>query len=273
MRELKKLPANRSEDDLYQFMCLKNQLILRYCLNINFYMIMKSKAKQTKNHPIRQMLILYRKMFKEVQEYQEKLGFSTIDALIDQLKKNLGQNKVQSKTIIGKKKRSADGPSVERLKRVKFIDEGSMGTEEMVIEGEKKRKSAKKVLSKLSLEEQQQAKQSVMKKAEQKLKKMDEEEAEYYSDEEQDEKQVLFVHKRDDVKRRKISKMIEKNKGLTPYRKKDYRNPRVRYTSKFVKAEKKRRSQVKEPVKEINKYAGEFHGIKAGVVRSVKFKH
>jgi U3 small nucleolar RNA-associated protein 3 len=102
--------------------------------------------------------------------------------------------------------------------------------------------------------------------------KDEEEDKEFYSEEEQDEKEVLFVHKRDDVKKRRITRMIEKNKGLTPYRKRDYRNPRVRYKTKYKKAEIKRKSQVKEPVKEIKKYSGEYHGIKSSVVRSVRFK-
>jgi U3 small nucleolar RNA-associated protein 3 len=260
IQELTKVSDQIKQDDLFQFMCVKKQLIMRYCLNINFYLALKCRGKQTKQHPVRQTLILYRKMLKEVQEYQSKLGYATVEQLIEQIKKNVGRNRLESKTIIADRKKKSG-------KRVTI--QGVDSDEEEADERWNVRKAKKS--GSMSLHEEVEAKRTALQKAEGKLKQM-EKDAEYYSDEHQDEKEVLFVHKRDDVKKRKISRMIEKNKGLTPYRRKDLRNPRLRYKSKFVKAEKKRRSQVSDPVKEINRYAGEFHGIKAATVRSVKIK-
>lgn len=255
--ELKQTSSGANDDDLYQFMCVKRQLIMRYCLNINFYLALKCRGKQVKQHPVRQTLLLYRKMLKEVQTYQENLGYSTAEALIAQIKENAGHNRLIGKTIIASKKSSK--------KRV-TIEEESDSNEPIETTAKKSRKSKS-----LSLQEEVETKRKALQKAEDQIKRM-EADAEYYSDEHQDEKQVLFVHKRDDVKKRKISRMIEKNKGLTPYRRKDHANPRLRYKSKFAKAEKKRRSQVSDPVKEISRYSGEYHGIKANTVRSVKIK-
>lgn len=72
--------------------------------------------------------------------------------------------------------------------------------------------------------------------------------------------------------KRKISYAIEKNKGLTPHRKKDVRNPRVKKRKKFEEKKKKLAS-----IKPIYKggegrggYGGELTGIKKGLVKSTK---
>jgi len=52
---------------------------------------------------------------------------------------------------------------------------------------------------------------------------------------------------------RAITWSMKKNKGLTPSRKKEVRNPRVRNKNKFVKAQKKRKGQVREMRTEADK--------------------
>lgn len=77
----------------------------------------------------------------------------------------------------------------------------------------------------------------------------------------------------DEEDRRGITYEMSKNKGLTAQKKKSVRNPRVKHRMKFKKALVKRKSQVREPRKEVSKYGGEFSGIKSSLVRSIKFKH
>ncbi|GIY47634.1 something about silencing protein 10 [Caerostris extrusa] len=72
--------------------------------------------------------------------------------------------------------------------------------------------------------------------------------------------------------KRTVTYQIAKNKGLTPKRKKEYRNPRVRNRMKFRKAKIRRKGQVREVVREIKRYDGEASGISANVVRSIKLK-
>lgn len=76
----------------------------------------------------------------------------------------------------------------------------------------------------------------------------------------------------DGVEKRGINYQIAKNKGLTPHRSKEQRNPRVKHRMKFRKAKIRRKGQIREPRKELQKYGGEMSGIKATVVRSVKLK-
>ena len=72
--------------------------------------------------------------------------------------------------------------------------------------------------------------------------------------------------------KRKISYAIEKNKGLTPKRNKDVRNPRVKKRKKFE--EKKKKLGSIRPVYKGGEgrggYGGELTGIKKGLIRSVK---
>jgi U3 small nucleolar RNA-associated protein 3 len=75
--------------------------------------------------------------------------------------------------------------------------------------------------------------------------------------------------------RRMISYQIEKNKGLTPHRKKSVRNPRVKKKEKYKEKQKKLKSMM--PVFDSKKkqagganYGGELTGIKKGLVRSRK---
>ena len=72
--------------------------------------------------------------------------------------------------------------------------------------------------------------------------------------------------------KRQITYQIQKNKGLTPHRKKEVRNPRVKKRMKFEERQKKLRS-VKATYKGgegPGGYQGELSGIKTGLVKSVK---
>lgn len=71
-------------------------------------------------------------------------------------------------------------------------------------------------------------------------------------------------------KRRPINMAIKKNRGLTPYKKKEYRNPRVKHKLKFKKAMTKRRRLVKEAQSEFHRYSGEATGIKTSTIKSIK---
>ncbi|EAQ91384.1 hypothetical protein CHGG_03319 [Chaetomium globosum CBS 148.51] len=72
--------------------------------------------------------------------------------------------------------------------------------------------------------------------------------------------------------KRQITYQIQKNKGLTPHRKKEVRNPRVKKRMKYEEKQKKLRS-----IKAVYKggegpggYQGELSGIKTGLVKSTK---
>jgi len=76
----------------------------------------------------------------------------------------------------------------------------------------------------------------------------------------------------EEQEKRAISYNMAKNKGLTPYRKKELRNPRVKHRMKFRKATVRRKGQVRTARTEVRKYEGELTGIKMNISKSIKFK-
>ncbi|VVC25892.1 Sas10/Utp3/C1D,Sas10 C-terminal domain [Cinara cedri] len=76
----------------------------------------------------------------------------------------------------------------------------------------------------------------------------------------------------DSNKKRPITYQISKNKGLTPRRKKELRNPRVKNRMKYRKAKIRRKGQIREPRTEIRRYDGEISGIKVNLSKSIKIK-
>jgi U3 small nucleolar RNA-associated protein 3 len=73
--------------------------------------------------------------------------------------------------------------------------------------------------------------------------------------------------------KRKATYKILANRGLTPYRKKENRNPRVKKKIKYENALKKIGSVKRLVVdkSKVGKYHGEVTGIKANLARSVRF--
>ncbi|KAK5313882.1 something about silencing protein 10 [Exophiala xenobiotica] len=106
-----------------------------------------------------------------------------------------------------------------------------------------------------------------------KLKKADKrEKAEAYAEAARQGAQVYEEEQIGPDGKRKITYAIEKNKGLTPKRKKDVRNPRVKKRKKYDEKMKKLASirQVYKGGEGRGGYGGEATGIKTNVVKSIK---
>ena len=70
--------------------------------------------------------------------------------------------------------------------------------------------------------------------------------------------------------KREINYQIEKNRGLTPRRNKDLKNPRKKHRIKYNKALIRRKGQVQDQRERRESYGGEATGIKSRVTKSVK---
>ena len=70
--------------------------------------------------------------------------------------------------------------------------------------------------------------------------------------------------------KRLINYEIEKNRGLTPRRNKDLKNPRKKHRIKYQKALVRRKGQVQDQRERRDGYGGEATGIKSRVTKSVK---
>ena len=74
-----------------------------------------------------------------------------------------------------------------------------------------------------------------------------------------------------DFDKRHVGKKIMENRGLTPHRSKDHKNPRKRLRDKFAKAQIRRKGQVRSMREDGGGYAGEATGIKTSVSKSRRF--
>jgi U3 small nucleolar RNA-associated protein 3 len=72
--------------------------------------------------------------------------------------------------------------------------------------------------------------------------------------------------------KREISGKIAANRGLTPHRNKDYKNPRKKHRIKFDKAVIRRKGAIREVQPgAAGGYGGELSGIKSSISRSRRF--
>ena len=69
---------------------------------------------------------------------------------------------------------------------------------------------------------------------------------------------------------RAITRAVEKNRGLTPHRRRDIKNPRVKGRKKYEKAKVRRSGQVVAPRERSTAYGGEATGVRARVSKSVR---
>ncbi|OQV15174.1 putative Something about silencing protein 10 [Hypsibius exemplaris] len=216
----------------------KHQLILGYCQNVNFYMSLKAKRVSVENHPVTRRLLEFRRFL---------LKLDPLDRLYER-PIAAAMAVVKQKTDLKQLLRAAEsGP---RKGRVTF---GSTAKTSDGLEVATKDPSMS-----------QRVKEPVPAKKSAKKPSSDSDASDDDQDEAADEDEPRA--------KRKVTYQIEKNKGTTPYRKKEYRNPRVKHRMKYRKAQISRKGQVQLHRPEMKKYAGEHTGIRAGVIRSIKFK-
>ncbi|XP_050729753.1 something about silencing protein 10-like isoform X2 [Eriocheir sinensis] len=231
---------------LCHYLTTKYRLLLNYVCVLSVYMMTKSSVGTVGQHPVVGRLAQYRQLLQELVPCDEKLR-PQLEDLLPKIK--------AAKTVAAKGKASKKPRQLQLLM------------------GRKNRTQVKKrKLSDLEENEQDTSKQKG-KKGPQPLKA-----AEASSDEEQQSRAMHGEEGRaergeeamDPEGRRAITYQIAKNKGLTPSRKKEQRNPRVKYRKKYQTKLKKRKGQVRLVRKEVKRYEGEVSGIKAHTIKSIK---
>ncbi|XP_072397853.1 something about silencing protein 10 isoform X2 [Diabrotica undecimpunctata] len=231
------------------FVQFKYELILNYCTNIYMYLLLKSSKANVQNHPLIKRLYQYRQLLLKLEPVYEEIIKPQIELILNEGTKEADTEKpkktkkplklltsMAKKTALEKlpKRKSSNEQAAEVVKRVKF-DEGSL----------------------------------VKEKEKMKQKEMSSSEAE---EEEAVENTEVIEEDEEEPSKRAITYEMAKNKGLTPHRKKEQRNPRVKHKLKFRKAIIRRKGAVREPRKELSRYGGEISGIKSTVSRSIKIK-
>lgn len=223
---------------LVDFVSNLNQLILNYCTNVSFYLVLKAKRIPIKNHPIVKRLVQIRQLLLQLEEKYA----SAVKPQLVRLLANISDGTeftiaAATETDIVVKK-----PTHKKLRFVQSIENGAaIDEDDNDIEFQQKLKLTQSVS-----DEEGNAND-------------DDGEADPDADAE-------------GIERREITYQIAKNKGLTPYRKKELRNPRVKHRNKYRKALIRRKGAVRTVRKEIKRYDGEKFGIKASVKKGIKIK-
>ncbi|KAL6257434.1 hypothetical protein P5V15_011006 [Pogonomyrmex californicus] len=217
------------------FVRTKYEIILNYCINISFCLMLRAKELPVKSHPVIKRLEQYHQLLHQLQSEQGNL-LEEITEILKAVKegKPLYSISDSQKQINEKSPRSTS--LIKKLAHKKEIMEHSLSDsldEEMTTDEE------------LDIEEKHDNKLMI------------------------DEKDN---NTNEEIAKRPITYQILKNKGLTPYRKKELRNPRVKHRNKYRKAKIRRKGAVREIRKELTRYAGEISGIKAGVKKGIKLK-
>ncbi|KAK2172119.1 hypothetical protein NP493_991g00056 [Ridgeia piscesae] len=268
-----KLPASNGSEYVYT----KLRLYLNYCVNISFYMMLKARRVPVHSHPVIGRLVQYRNLIKQLTSADSAIE-REIDTVLQRMEKGEdistmhGDGKRQKIIRVSTKKK--DKPSAKK-KLSELVDEA----EELETEADVSKEATKGRKGRFETHDEKEALEYYnMMKAGRKRKAEDDEEEEggESGDEmgaDDNEEEIVGNENMEAADgKRGITYQIEKNKGLTPKRNKVNRNPRVKNRMKYRKAKIRRKGQVRPYRPELQRYGGEASGIKAGVIKSVKFK-
>lgn len=228
---------------LVEFIQNQNQLILNYCTNVSFYLVLKAKRIPVQNHPIVKRLVKIRQLLLQIDEKYTTVIKPQLEELLRAIQDGKEFTIETDEVPIAKDKKKKKLRFVENLENGEN-SESDMDSDES--EAAVEQDDDMDFKRKLKLLESDSEQENV-----------DDQENEEMGEEDQ---------------RRQITYQIAKNKGLTPYRKKELRNPRVKNRGKYRKALIRRKGAHRTVRKEIKRYDGEKFGIKAGVKKGIKLK-
>lgn len=235
-----------------------------YCTQIGYYFVLKSKRISVQNHPVIKRLVQFRSLLHQLEDAGTQLK-PELDDLIEKVR--LG-NFVPKEEIVS-------APSQQPpQKKLRILGKQKVASKSAVLAtSEKDKQAPKRKPDSVELTRDEQDAVQFYKAVRQKKENSESEEG---TDEDKPARDVPVVaevqENEEEIGKRGINYQIAKNKGLTPHRSKEQRNPRVKHRMKFKKAQIRRKGAVRAPRKELQRYGGEMSGIKATVVRSVKLK-
>lgn len=225
--------------DAATFVRTKYHILLNYCINVSFCLMLKVKGLPVKSHPVVKRLAQYRQ-------------------LLDQLQLKQGNLLEQATEIL---------KAVKEDKPLYSISDGAqIQTRKKILE------SINKKLKYLKEAERQELLLSDTVDEDASMEEASLDNEENYIDKTMDSKANILDVMNQEEGKRAITYQIAKNRGLTPYRKKELRNPRVKHRNKYRKAKIRRKGAIREVRKELTRYDGEISGIKAGVKKGIKLR-
>ncbi|CAH1239596.1 UTP3 [Branchiostoma lanceolatum] len=250
----------------------KFQLYLNYCVNISFYLVLKADhTPNVRSHPVINRLVQYRNLINELEPLDQQLE-PEVSFLLQHGREGEGEGEALpgGGQTAKRKQKGKQKPADTQADRDDVAQEEAQDTQQT----EKGTKLKKRKKEHLTAAEKEAIEFYEQMKAKRRKAQLEEEES---SGEEEEDTVVEDKPAEDQEEeegeedgKRAITYEISKNKGLTPKRKKEERNPRVKLRKKYRKAKIRRKGQVREPRTELRRYDGEFSGIKAGVKKSTR---
>lgn len=217
---------------LTEFVQNFSDLILNYNTNIMMFLLLKSEGISTQDHPVLVRLRQYQNLIEKLRAVFDGVVKSQIEVLLEQ--------EVSSAQEMTK----APEPKKKKLKLLQnlVVDEP--------VKTQKKKKGEK-----------------IPK--EQTVQFNEEDEIHEIANDIDMEQETTEP---ETLSKRPITYQMAKNKGLTPHRKKEQRNPRVKHRNKYRKAQIRRKGAVRDVRHETHRYGGEISGINTHVLKGIKLK-
>ncbi|KAK3918637.1 Something about silencing protein 10 [Frankliniella fusca] len=275
-----------SSPHLIHFIRTKYHLVNNYAMNVCFYLLLRARRLPVAAHPVVKRLLQFRQLLQQLQPL-EIIASDQLDELLSAAKNGLLPINNENGSVFKKKPKN----SLKLLSLSKPFEEDQLnaGFEKIPVENSKVKKSKAKETTKSDLSNSDKPSGNYSKDKESGMpweNSLDIEKGKGVSwnsslgsgsDSENDndnlnDEMVDSETLNEDGSKRAITWQMAKNKGLTPHRKKEQRNPRVKHRNKFRKAKIRRKGQVREARTELKRYGGEMSGIKKTVTKSIKLK-
>lgn len=274
-----------SSSHLIHFIRTKYHLVNNYAMNMGFYLLLRARRLPVTAHPVVKRLLQFRQLLQQLQPL-EKLASDHLDELLSAAKN--GSLPVSNANGLESKKKTKSSLKLLSISKTFGKDSADASSDNIHSEKVKRSKDKENIKSKLSNPDKSLTKDTMGKSSDLPWENsLDMEEngdvpwnsgfgsgsEDENENEEMDDSEALDGSKADeDGSKRAITWQMSKNKGLTPHRKKEQRNPRVKHRNKFRKAKIRRKGQVREARTELKRYGGEMSGIKKTVTKSIKIK-
>lgn len=220
-----------------QLASLYQNVLLTYCSNVSFYLLLKARRTSVKFHPVIKRLVQLKQLRDELTPRYEEYIRPQLEALLERIQDG------DAFTVLDVAQRKAKLQILNQYDEPKKAQNGHAHAGETDDDYDN--------------DDDDDDNEAALQLPE---------------DAEDGEEQKEDLDEDEENARRGITRQIAKNKGLTPHRKKEVRNPRVKHRSKFRKALIRRKGAVRTVRKEVQRYGGEISGIKSTVTKSVKFK-
>jgi U3 small nucleolar RNA-associated protein 3 len=238
-----------------------------YCCHLSFYFILKSERQSVDNHPIVKNILQFRNVIK----YDL---LNTVDNYFSNI-----YIKINIPFLLLKLCKQIDTIDEKLEDEVQFIIKALKSGQKLHFLSEAEQSGESKIKKRVKFRESQIAagknEQDLMASSDSEMEAEDKNitiERRAAPEQKLLDEENSSDQEEQTIEKRAINYEIEKNKGLTPKRPKEYRNPRVRNRLKSRKALIKRKSIVPKVRPQDKRYTGEATGIRTSVVRAVKIK-